>query len=62
MVEQGYSKRFAVGVLSTSGGLGILIPPSIVLVVYGVSTSESIGRLFIAGLVPGVVMEWPCWR
>jgi C4-dicarboxylate transporter DctM subunit len=56
MVEQGYSKRFAVGVLATSGGLGILIPPSIVLVIYGVSTSESIGKLFIAGIVPGLVM------
>lgn len=56
MVEQGYSRKFSVGVLATSGGLGILIPPSIVLVVYGVSTSESIGKLFIAGIVPGVVM------
>jgi C4-dicarboxylate transporter DctM subunit len=56
MVEQGYSKRFAVGVLATSGRLGILIPPSIVLVIYGVSTSESIGKLFIAGIVPGLVM------
>jgi len=56
MVEQGYSKRFAVGVLATSGGLGILIPPSIVLVIYGMSTSESIGKLFIAGIVPGLVM------
>lgn len=56
MVEQGYTKKFSVGVLATSGGLGILIPPSIVLVVYGVSTSESIGKLFIAGIVPGIVM------
>lgn len=56
MVQQGYSKKFSVGVLATSGGLGILIPPSIVMVIYGVSTSESIGRLFIAGIVPGVIM------
>jgi len=56
MVKHGYTKKFAVGVVSTAGGLGILIPPSIVMVIYGVSTSESIGRLFIAGIVPGMVM------
>lgn len=56
MVKNGYTKKFAVGVVSTAGGLGILIPPSIVMVIYGVSTSESIGRLFIAGIVPGIVM------
>ena len=56
MLQQGYTKNFSVGVIATSGGLGILIPPSIVMVIYGVSTSESIGRLFIAGIVPGIVM------
>jgi len=56
MVQQGYTKKFSVGVLATSGGMGILIPPSIVLVIYGVSTSESIGKLFIAGIVPGIIM------
>jgi len=56
MLQQGYPKNFSVGVIATSGGLGILIPPSIVMVIYGVSTSESIGRLFIAGIVPGIVM------
>ncbi|MBT9613111.1 MAG: TRAP transporter large permease subunit [Burkholderiales bacterium] len=56
MLQQGYTKKFSVGVLATSGGLGILIPPSIVMVIYGVSTSESIGRLFIAGIVPGIIM------
>lgn len=56
MLQQGYTKKFSVGVLATSGGLGILIPPSIVMVIYGVSTSESIGRLFIAGIIPGIVM------
>jgi C4-dicarboxylate transporter DctM subunit len=55
MVKEGYSRRFSVGVISTAGGLGILIPPSIVMVIYGVSTSQSIGRLFIAGIVPGVL-------
>jgi C4-dicarboxylate transporter DctM subunit len=56
MVQQGYTRKYSVGVIATSGGLGILIPPSIVMVIYGVSTSESIGRLFIAGIVPGIIM------
>ncbi|OFZ98284.1 MAG: C4-dicarboxylate ABC transporter permease [Betaproteobacteria bacterium RBG_19FT_COMBO_58_11] len=56
MVQGGYTKKFSVGVIATSGGMGILIPPSIVMVIYGVSTSESIGRLFIAGIVPGILM------
>ena len=53
MVEHGYPKRFGVGVISTSGALGILVPPSIILVLYGVSTNTSIGALFMAGIVPG---------
>jgi len=56
MVEHGYPRRFGVGVISTSGALGILVPPSIILVLYGVSTNTSIGALFMAGIVPGVVL------
>src|ERR1700749_3028805 len=56
MVEHGYPKRFGVGVISTSGALGILVPPSIILVLYGVSTNTSIGALFMAGIVPGVML------
>jgi C4-dicarboxylate transporter, DctM subunit len=56
MVKQGYPKKFGVGVIGTSGALGILIPPSIVMVIYAVSTNSSIGRLFIAGIVPGVLL------
>ena len=56
MVEYGYPKRFGVGVISTSGALGILVPPSIILVLYGVSTNTSIGALFMAGIVPGVIL------
>jgi C4-dicarboxylate transporter, DctM subunit len=56
MVEYGYPRRFAVGVISTSGSLGILVPPSIILVLYGVSTNTSIGALFMAGIVPGIIL------
>src|SRR5882724_11202205 len=56
MVEHGYPKRFGVGVIATSGALGILVPPSIILVLYGVSTNTSIGALFMAGIVPGIVL------
>ncbi|MGL6070739.1 TRAP transporter large permease [Craterilacuibacter sp.] len=56
MVKQGYPKEFGVGVIATSGGLGILIPPSIVMVIYAVSTNSSIGKLFVAGIVPGLLL------
>jgi C4-dicarboxylate transporter DctM subunit len=48
--------KFGVGVIGTSGALGILIPPSIVMVIYAVSTNASIGRLFIAGIIPGLML------
>jgi C4-dicarboxylate transporter DctM subunit len=56
MVRQGFPKRFGAGVITTSGALGILIPPSIVMVMYAVATNSSVGALFIAGIVPGVVL------
>ncbi len=56
MVKQGYPKKFGTGVVATSGALGILVPPSIVMVIYAVSTNSSIGRLFIAGIVPGILL------
>src|ERR671918_3178349 len=55
MVRAGYSKEFAAGVICNAGTLGILIPPSIVMVVYGAATNTSVGRLFIAGIVPGII-------
>ena len=56
MVKAGYPKSFGVGVISSAGGLGILIPPSIVMVMYAVSTNSSIGALFMAGVIPGLLL------
>jgi C4-dicarboxylate transporter DctM subunit len=56
MVKAGYPKRFGAGVIASSGGLGILIPPSIVMVMYAVSTNSSIGALFMAGVIPGAML------
>lgn len=56
MLKSGYSKDFAAGVICNGGTLGILIPPSIVMVVYGAVTETSIGKLFIAGMLPGLLM------
>ncbi len=70
MARQGFPERFGAGVIATSGGLGILIPPSIVMVMYAVSTSgmlatgpdgevvssASVGALFIAGVIPGLIL------
>ncbi len=54
MVNAGYSKRYSMGLVASSGTLGILIPPSIPLIVYGVVTEQSIGALFMAGVIPGL--------
>lgn len=54
MIHRGYGRRFSTGIVTTSGSLGILIPPSIPLIVYGIATENSIGDLFIAGVVPGL--------
>ena len=70
MVKQGFPKSFGAGVITTSGALGILIPPSIVMVIYAVSTSgmmlegpngepvssASVGTLFMAGVIPGLML------
>lgn len=56
MVSSGYTRGFAAGVICNSGTLGILIPPSLVMVVYGAITESSIGRLFIAGILPGILL------
>ncbi len=56
MVKAGFPNRFGAGVITTSGALGILIPPSIVMVMYSVATNTSVGALFMAGVVPGLVL------
>ncbi len=56
MTERGYDKKFTLGLLAAGGTLGILIPPSIPLILYGAITEESVGKLFIAGVVPGLVL------
>jgi C4-dicarboxylate transporter DctM subunit len=56
MVAQGFPPRFGAGVVTTSGALGILIPPSIAMVLFSVSTNTSVGKLFIAGIVPGIML------
>ncbi len=54
--EAGYPKKYAIGTIATAGSLGILIPPSIVMIVYGVTAEVSIGKLFMAGVVPGIMI------
>ena len=55
MRQVGYSKDFAAGVIANAGTLGILIPPSIVMVVYASATDTSVGRMFLAGVIPGLL-------
>ena len=56
MIQNGYSRRYAMGLVATSGTLGILIPPSITMIIYGITTDQSIGKLFIAGIIPGILL------
>ncbi|MDH5749315.1 MAG: TRAP transporter large permease subunit, partial [Rhodospirillales bacterium] len=55
LLKEGYSSRYAVGALATAGSIGILIPPSIPLILYGFVTETSIPDLFIAGIIPGLI-------
>ncbi len=56
MLKRGYSGRIAAGAIAAGGTLGILIPPSVTLILYGVASGQSIGQLFAAGIVPGIVI------
>ncbi|BAB06390.1 TRAP transporter large permease [Halalkalibacterium halodurans] len=56
MVKHGYDKRFATALVAAAGSLGVIIPPSIPMVIYGVSASASIGGLFVGGIIPGLMI------
>ncbi|MDD1793344.1 TRAP transporter large permease [Enterovibrio makurazakiensis] len=56
LVDKGYNRGYAAALTASSGGLGVVIPPSIPMVIYGVTASESIGKLFIAGVIPGIML------
>jgi tripartite ATP-independent transporter DctM subunit len=56
MLERGYNKRLALGVIMAGGGLGILIPPSIPMIMFAASTQNSVGRMFLAAMVPALIM------
>ncbi|MGI8385161.1 TRAP transporter large permease [Robertmurraya sp. P23] len=56
MIKQGYDKKFATAVVCAAGSIGVIIPPSIPMVMYGVVGSQSIGKLFISGILPGILV------
>jgi tripartite ATP-independent transporter DctM subunit len=56
LAKRGYDERMMIGTLAGSGTLGLLIPPSIVMIVYGVTAQQSVARLFIAGILPGLLL------
>jgi tripartite ATP-independent transporter DctM subunit len=70
MRELGYADRLSAATLAAGGTLGILIPPSVIMVIYGVSTQTHIGKLFAAGIIPGLIgilfymaaVKWTVWR
>jgi len=56
LLKQGYPRRFSLGLMTTSGSLGLLFPPSLPIILYSIVAGVSIDRLFVAGLVPGIVL------
>ncbi|MDO5022087.1 MAG: TRAP transporter large permease [Eubacteriales bacterium] len=56
LVQLGYKKDFVTAMVATAGGLGVIIPPSIPFIIYGLSSGESVGALFIAGVLPGILI------
>jgi C4-dicarboxylate transporter, DctM subunit len=58
MTKFGYSKKLSTGIVATVGTLGVLIPPSVVLIIFGIVTQQSIGKLFLAGIIPGLLIAF----
>lgn len=56
MMKEGYSKKFSAGIVSAAGSIGVIIPPSIPFVIYGISSGVSISEMFLAGIVPGILI------
>ena len=56
MIKRGYDKRISVGSITAGGGMATLIPPSVVFIVYGMTTGSSVGELFVAGIIPGLLL------
>jgi len=56
MLQKGYSKSFTLALIATAGSIGVIIPPSIPMVIYGVSTGSSISTMFLAGFIPGIMI------
>lgn len=56
LIDLGYDKTFSTAVVTVAGGLGVIIPPSIPFILYGMASGESVGKLFIAGIVPGILI------
>jgi len=56
MIKRGFSKSFATGIQSTAGAIGIIIPPSIIMILFGIVSDASVGQLFLGGVIPGVLI------
>jgi TRAP-type C4-dicarboxylate transport system permease large subunit len=56
MKRYGYDESLATGCIAAAGGLGILIPPSTIFIIYGILVQEAIGKLFISGVIPGIIL------
>ena len=66
LVKEGYSKHFSLGLITVSGSLGLLFPPSLPLIIYGVTAAVSVKAIFLGGIIPGfirvaMVGGWAVW-
>ena len=58
LLEMGYDKKFSTAIVAVAGGLGVIIPPSIPFIMYAMASGESVGNLFIAGIIPGLLISF----